>query len=50
MGFSPEQIGRMSVWEFLACRDGWNRAHGGAQGDADADAMSPERMRDLGLI
>lgn len=27
MGFTPEQVGRMSLWQFLACGDGWARAN-----------------------
>ena len=27
MGFSPEQVGRMSLWQFFACADGWARAN-----------------------
>lgn len=26
MGFSPRQIGEMSLWQFMACADGWARA------------------------
>jgi hypothetical protein len=29
MGFSPRQVDEMSLWEFAACTDGFNRAHGG---------------------
>lgn len=31
MGFAPSQIGAMSLWEYAACVDGFNRAHGGKQ-------------------
>lgn len=27
MGFSPEQVGRMSLYQFAACVDGFNRAN-----------------------
>ncbi len=27
MGFSPAQVGEMSLWQFMACADGWARAH-----------------------
>jgi hypothetical protein len=27
MGFAPAQIGAMSLWQFMACADGWARAH-----------------------
>lgn len=29
MGFSPEQTGRMSLWQFNAAFDGWLAAHRG---------------------
>lgn len=27
MGFSPVQVGEMSLWQFMACADGWARAN-----------------------
>lgn len=27
MGYAPEQVGRMSLWQFFACADGWARAN-----------------------
>ena len=27
MGFSPQQVGAMSLWQFMACADGWARAN-----------------------
>jgi hypothetical protein len=27
MGFSPQQVGAMSLWQFFACADGWARAN-----------------------
>lgn len=27
MGFSPQQVGEMSLWQFMACADGWARAN-----------------------
>jgi hypothetical protein len=30
MGFSPEEIGAMSLWQFNTCQDGWIKAQGGA--------------------
>lgn len=32
MGFTPEQVGRMSLFQFAACVDGFNRANGGEDG------------------
>lgn len=28
MGFAPDQIRKMSLWEYMACVKGWNRAQG----------------------
>jgi hypothetical protein len=28
MGFAPEQVDRMSLWQFMACLDAWKAAHG----------------------
>lgn len=38
MGFSPTEIGAMSLWQFTACMDGWNRHHGAK----DNAAMTPD--------
>jgi hypothetical protein len=27
MGLSPQQVGEMSLWQFMACADGWVRAN-----------------------
>lgn len=27
MGFTPQQVGAMSFWQFMACADGWARAN-----------------------
>lgn len=29
MGFTPQQVGEMSLWQFAAVVDGVNRANGG---------------------
>lgn len=28
MGFSPDEVGRMSLWQFLAAWDGWATSKG----------------------
>lgn len=38
MSFTPQQVGRMSLYQFAACVDGFNRANradGGAQAPTD---------------
>lgn len=27
MGFTPAQVGEMSLWQFMACADGWARSN-----------------------
>jgi hypothetical protein len=39
MGFRPADVDAMSLWQFAACVDGWNRAHGAKDGPG---AMSDE--------
>lgn len=31
MGFTPQQVGAMSFWQFAACVDGYNLANGGEE-------------------
>lgn len=38
MGFTPAEVGRMSLWQLSACVDGWNRAHGDGKPEAPTDA------------
>lgn len=41
MGYTPQQVNAMSVQEFSACVDGWNKAHG----DGMPDPPSVEEFR-----
>lgn len=44
MGFSPREVDAMSLWQFIACVDGWNAAHGGDDGgDGPPSAEEFER-------
>lgn len=27
MGFTPAEVGAMSLWQFMACADGWAKAN-----------------------
>lgn len=49
MGFTPSEIDKMSLWEFMACRDGWNAAHGAKKEHGDAEGFSVEALRELGI-
>lgn len=37
MGFTPREVDRMTLWEFLACLDGYAEAQGGKRRSAEAD-------------
>jgi hypothetical protein len=44
MGFSPDQVDRMSFWQFRACIDGFNKANGAEEAippptDAEFEAL-----------
>lgn len=40
MGFTPEQVGRMSLYQFAACVDGLNDAEAGAVTAPTADEFT----------
>lgn len=48
MGFTPEQIDRMSPWEYAACCDGFERAHGGKSRQAGRE-LDDSRLREMGI-
>ena len=48
MGFTPAQIDEMTVWEFMACSDGYVTAHGGKKKAALGD-MDNHDLRALGI-
>lgn len=35
MGFTPQQVGAMSLWQYMAVVDGYSRAHSGGGGGMD---------------
>jgi len=45
MGFSPQQVNAMSLWQFTAAAEGYRRSISG-EGEA-VDAPSDERFRDF---
>lgn len=47
MGFTPAQVGQMTVWEYMCCFDGWEKAHGGKS--QKGKPMTLERLRELGI-
>jgi hypothetical protein len=44
MGFTAREVDQMSMWEFRAAVDGWNRANGNAE-DSSGGPLS-EREKD----
>lgn len=44
MGLPPRTVDAMTLWEFHACVEGWNRAH---DPDAAPPPMSNERFDEL---
>ncbi|MBZ4023248.1 hypothetical protein CKO11_12345 [Rhodobacter sp. TJ_12] len=45
MGFTPEQVKRMSFWEFWACFEGFKAFHG----VKSEQTASLDRLRELGV-
>ena len=47
MGFSPRQVDEMSLWEFVACADGYAEAHGGKKKRKQRSAEPSADIADL---
>lgn len=49
MGFTPMQVGQMSLFQFACAIDGWNAAHGGEdQAAAPSEQEFEEAKRSHG--
>lgn len=48
MGFTPEQVDRMTIAEFVACSRGFARAHGAKDKKRQGD-IDEEELRLLGI-
>lgn len=50
MGFSPREVGEMSMWEFQAAVAGWMKAHvpedAGAASDAELENVWADMVAD----
>lgn len=46
MGFTPRQVGEMSLWQFMAAADGWARANA-AESPTPASEDDVEDVRAL---
>lgn len=49
MGFTPAQVDKMSLWEFMACADGVSKANGHKKSATGGDDVSDEKLRSMGV-
>lgn len=47
MGFTPQQVDQMTLWEFDACAEGYTTAHGGGK-KAEVSDADYEKLTALG--
>lgn len=45
MGIKPHEIKKMTMWEYMACLAGWNKANG----VREEKTATIERLRELGI-
>lgn len=45
MGFTPAEVGAMSLWQFMACAEGWRKAH-----SSEKPGMRPEEIDDVAAM
>lgn len=48
MGFTPQQVGAMSHWQFMTCAEGWAKAHSPEAAKRSND--EPEFSADLDAL
>lgn len=48
MGFTPRQVKAMTLWEFIACRQGFKAAHSPKPEQPEAE-VPDEVLRQLGI-
>ena len=46
MGMAPDSVRRMSLFQFGAVVEGWNKAHGG--GDAEGPVLTDREADEIG--
>ncbi len=49
MGLGPMQVGQSMYWHFMAAMDGYGRANGWEQTNSSGEAMSDQRLAELGI-
>lgn len=47
MGFDPRQVEAMTLWEFIACAEGFRQIHEGAGAPPE---MDDDRLAELGIV
>lgn len=49
MGFTPEQVDRMTLWQFLAVVEGWRLGHGGKKPAEHSIDYTDAQLRAMGI-
>lgn len=49
MGFAPDQVDKMTLWQFMACEDAYIDAYGTRKGGGDGAEMDEDDLRALGV-
>lgn len=49
MGLAPEQVDRMTLWQFTAVQDVWQEAHGRRSAGGPAIEYDDAKLRAMGL-
>jgi len=44
MGFSPQQVRRMSIWQWVAVVDGWNKSQQGDEPDRTVTEVEAQKL------
>lgn len=51
MGMTPDDVGRMTPWTFLACLDGFARSKGWKKGGGSAaETLSDDDLAAMGIV
>lgn len=48
MGFTPQQVDEMTLWQFTACIEGYAAAHGGRKRRSEGD-LPEEELKNMGI-
>lgn len=50
MGFTPAQVDAMSLWQYLACLDGYRAAHSGQEKSEPLGDLDETELRAMGIV